>query len=115
MPARFEIKRAKDKEYFFNLVAPNGEVILTSEMYKGKTGARKGVAAVQTNAADPITIDDQELSSRQFSRLLTTYAGWGMRIVFVPDDELADPPRIEVREPEEDGPGSNGGIGRPQA
>ena len=46
-----------------------------------------------------ITIDDQELSLRQFGRLLTTYSGWGMRIVFVPDHELADSPRIEVREP----------------
>ena len=25
---------------------------------------------------------------REFGRLLTTHAGWGRRIVFVPDDEL---------------------------
>ena len=62
-----------------------------------------------------ITIDDQELSSRQFSRLLTTYSGWGMRIVFVPDDELSDSPRIEVREPEEDDLKPSGGNGRPTA
>jgi hypothetical protein len=47
-----------------------------------------------------ITIDDQELSIEQFGRLLTTYSGWGMRIAFVPDDEIEDEPRIEVREPE---------------
>ena len=28
------------------------EVILTSEMYRSKTGTKKGIAAVQTNAAD---------------------------------------------------------------
>jgi hypothetical protein len=47
-----------------------------------------------------IYIDDHELSWTEFGRLLTTYAGWGMRIVFVPDDELHLQPRIEVREPE---------------
>lgn len=62
-----------------------------------------------------ITIDDQELSQQQFSRLLTTHSGWGMRIVFVPDDEIEQQPRVEVREPE-DGAGSNqsGGNGRPR-
>jgi len=49
-----------------------------------------------------ITIDDRELSAREFGRLLNTYAGWGMRIVFVPEDEIDKPPRIEVREPADD-------------
>lgn len=48
-----------------------------------------------------IHIDDHELSWEEFGRLLTTHAGWGMRIVFVPDDELHETPRVEVREPEE--------------
>ena len=48
-----------------------------------------------------IYVDDRELSWREFGRLMTTYAGWGMRIVFVPDDELHEEPQIEVREPEE--------------
>ena len=49
-----------------------------------------------------IHIDDQELSWTQFGRLLTTYAGWGMRIIFVPDDETAVEPLIEDREPNDD-------------
>ena len=36
----------------------------------------------------------------EFGRMLCTYAGWGMRIVFVPDDELERTPRIVVKEPE---------------
>ena len=48
-----------------------------------------------------IYIDDRELSWTEFGRLLTTYAGWGMRIVFVPDDETHLEPRVEVREPED--------------
>ena len=49
-----------------------------------------------------VHIDEHELSLREFGRLLTTYGGWGMRIAFVPDNELEQEPRIEVREPEED-------------
>ena len=47
-----------------------------------------------------VDIDDQQLSWSEFGLLLTTYAGWGMRIVFVPDDELHIKPRIVVREPQ---------------
>lgn len=48
-----------------------------------------------------IHIDDQELSWAEFGRLLCTYAGWGLRIVFVPDDRLEEEPDIEVREPDD--------------
>lgn len=48
-----------------------------------------------------ITIDDHELTAVELGRLLATYAGWGMRIVFVPEDELDEEPAIEVREPDE--------------
>lgn len=50
-----------------------------------------------------VHIDDQELALAEFGRLLRTYAGWGMRITFVPEDRLADAPEIEVREPREEG------------
>lgn len=42
------------------------------------------------------------LGNVEFGRLLTTYAGWGMRVIFVPDDETQIEPRVEVREPKED-------------
>jgi hypothetical protein len=48
-----------------------------------------------------IYIDEQELSLAEFGRMLTTYAGWGMRIVFVPDDRLAEKPDVVVLDPEE--------------
>lgn len=50
-----------------------------------------------------VTIDDQELSQRDFGRMLTTYSGWGMRIVFVPEDEIEAAPTVEIRESEEPG------------
>jgi len=46
-----------------------------------------------------IYIDDRELSWKEFGSLLTTHAGWGMRVIFVPDDETHVDPPIEVRDP----------------
>ena len=48
-----------------------------------------------------IHVDDQELSLAAFGRLLSTYAGWGMRVCFVPEERLLESPEIEVRVPEE--------------
>lgn len=50
-----------------------------------------------------ITIDEQELSLEEFGRMLCTFAGWGMRITFVPDDETGKQPIIAVREPGDGG------------
>jgi uncharacterized protein YegP (UPF0339 family) len=50
MSAKYEIKQAKDGKYFFNLKATNGQVILTSQMYKDKSGAKNGINSVQANA-----------------------------------------------------------------
>ena len=47
-------------------------------------------------------IDDHELSLEEFGRLLTTHAGWGMRIEFVPEDEIHRRPTHAVREPHPD-------------
>jgi hypothetical protein len=53
------------------------------------------------NGQAVIYVDDRELSLEEFGTLLTTYAGWGMRIEFTPDDEVDRRPRLEVREPED--------------
>ncbi len=49
-----------------------------------------------------IHIDDQSLTLTEFGRLLCTYAGWGMRLTFVPEDGIAGSPEIEVREPDDE-------------
>jgi hypothetical protein len=49
-----------------------------------------------------IEIDDKELSVEEFGRMLTTYSGWGMRIEFVPEEEVHRRPALEVREPKDD-------------
>jgi len=43
-------KRAKDGQFYFNLKARNGEIILTSETYTTKASAQNGVTSVMTNA-----------------------------------------------------------------
>jgi hypothetical protein len=48
---------------------------------------------------DPVAIyiDNEEYSLREFGEMLSLYAGWGMRVVFVPDDEVHEEPVIIVR------------------
>lgn len=50
MPGKFEVKVAKNGQYYFNLKATNGEVILTSEMYKAKSSALNGIESVKKNS-----------------------------------------------------------------
>lgn len=50
MAGTFEIKRARDGQFYFNLKARNGQVILTSEMYTTKANAHHGITSVMTNA-----------------------------------------------------------------
>jgi len=58
MAGYFELKRAADGGYVFNLKAGNHETILTSEVYSSKAAAENGIASVRRNAA----------SSRNFQR-----------------------------------------------
>ena len=50
MAGKFELKKTAKGAFMFNLKASNGEIILTSEMYKGKAGAKNGIKSVKTNA-----------------------------------------------------------------
>ena len=49
---KFIIKTGKDGQFYFNLKAGNGEIILSSEGYTSKTSCKKGIASVMKNAAD---------------------------------------------------------------
>lgn len=52
MAAKFELKKSKNGKFFFNLLATNGQIILTSEMYEAKASAVNGIESVKKNAAD---------------------------------------------------------------
>jgi len=53
MAGKFELKKAKNDHFMFNLKAGNGEIILTSEMYTTKSGAENGIHSVKENAKSP--------------------------------------------------------------
>jgi uncharacterized protein YegP (UPF0339 family) len=55
MAGKFELKKASDGQYRFNLKAGNGQVILSSELYTEKRGALSGIESVRRNAP----IDDR--------------------------------------------------------
>lgn len=52
MPGKFQLKTARNGQVYFNLMAANGQVILTSETYTSLRGARNGIESVRRNAAD---------------------------------------------------------------
>jgi len=53
MAAKFEVKKTANGQFMFNLEAANGETILTSEMYKSKSGCMNGIRSVKENARMP--------------------------------------------------------------
>ena len=50
MAAKFQIFLGQDRQYYFRLLANQGERILHSEGYTSKLGAQNGIAAVKTAA-----------------------------------------------------------------
>lgn len=60
---RFEVKTAKDGQFYFVLKATNGEVIGKSEMYKAMAGVKRGIASVQKNAGAPV-VDKTEAEAK---------------------------------------------------
>lgn len=46
-----------------------------------------------------VTVDGKDLTIREFVRMMSTFGGWGFRLVFVADADIHDEPVIEVREP----------------
>lgn len=50
MPGKFEIKVAKDGQFFFRLKAGNGQNILASELYVAKASALNGIESVKKNS-----------------------------------------------------------------
>lgn len=55
--SQFHKLEAKDDSPYFNLVAGNGEIIGTSEMYSGTSARDNGIDSVKRNAPDA-TVED---------------------------------------------------------
>ena len=55
---KFEIKKAKDGRYVFNLYASNHVIVATSQVYSSSQGAMNGIKSVIANA-DKAGVEDQ--------------------------------------------------------
>ena len=55
------------------------------------------VTCADLDAREPaFEFDGRELSLREFGAMLLSHEGWGMRIVFVSEDELHKTPKVKV-------------------
>ena len=52
MAMKYELKKTKGGHVYFTLKTLNGQVILASEIYKVKSGAKDGIELVQINSPD---------------------------------------------------------------
>lgn len=65
MAGKFELKKSKSGQYMFNLIAANGQVILTSELYKAKSGAENGIESVRKNAGNDANYERKTSSKNE--------------------------------------------------
>jgi uncharacterized protein YegP (UPF0339 family) len=64
--ARFDMFRGENDEYYFNLEAANGEIVLSSEGYTSKSGAMNGMESVRENGGDLEQYEVREAEDGQF-------------------------------------------------
>ncbi len=81
--------------------SPQIRYIKRADQWVARGGVLRCIIEDGEHGEAVIHIDEQELSLEQFGTLLRSYAGWGMRIVFVPEDEVDETPQIEIREPQD--------------
>ena len=78
MAAKYELKKTKNDKFVFNLLAANGQVVLTSEMYESKASALNGIESVRKNGPDDARY--ARLSAKDGSPYFTLKAGNGQVI-----------------------------------
>ncbi|PZP48997.1 MAG: hypothetical protein DI598_08850 [Pseudopedobacter saltans] len=67
---KFILKKGEDSQFYFNLKATNGQVILSSEGYKEESSALNGIESVKKNAPDDAKYDRATSSNdKPFFRL----------------------------------------------
>jgi uncharacterized protein len=66
MAGKFTIFTGKSGKTYFNLKAGNGEIILASQGYSDKSGARNGIDSVKNNAGDAARFEKKVASNGKF-------------------------------------------------
>ena len=60
-------------------------------------------AAILPKLSEPfVSIDGRDFTLGDFMKMVGTFGGWGMRIEFVPADEMHVRPKLKVKEPKPD-------------
>ncbi len=72
---KFTVKTGKDGQFYFNLKAGNGEIILASEGYTTKAACLNGIESVNKNASDASKFN--KLVSKNEKPYFTLKAGNG--------------------------------------
>ncbi len=75
MAGTFDLKQGGSGQFMFNLKAGNGEVILTSELYKQKQSAIAGIDSVKANAGDDTRYERKTAKNGQPFFVLTATNG----------------------------------------
>jgi uncharacterized protein YegP (UPF0339 family) len=65
MSAHYELRPAANNQFMFNLKAANGEIILTSEIYKSKDAALNGIESVKKNSPHDEQYERKKSTSSQ--------------------------------------------------
>jgi uncharacterized protein len=63
---KFSIKKGKDGQHYFNLLATNGQVILSSEGYTTTGAMHNGIESVKKNAPDDKHYDREESKNGKY-------------------------------------------------
>ena len=66
MAGKFEMYKDKRDEYRFRLIASNGQIILTGEGYKAKSGCTNGIESVIKNSADESHFERKETKAGKY-------------------------------------------------
>jgi uncharacterized protein YegP (UPF0339 family) len=67
MAGKFEIyKSDKNNEFYFRLKAANGQVVLASQGYKEKAGAKNGIESVKKNSTVDKNFEKKEAANGKF-------------------------------------------------
>jgi uncharacterized protein YegP (UPF0339 family) len=64
--ATFDLFVGANDEYYFNLEAANGEIVLSSEGYVSKSGVENGIASVRENGGDLEQYEVREADNGEF-------------------------------------------------
>jgi uncharacterized protein len=62
----FQVTSGKDDKFYFNLTAGNGQVILSSQGYKGKEGCLNGIASVKKNSSNKKHFERKDSKGGQY-------------------------------------------------